>query len=60
MLTYGARTSPEELASQIEAVSASDVTSAAAAMLKAPPTVAVYGDTSAVPRYDQIAARLAA
>jgi processing peptidase subunit alpha len=54
-LTYGARTPPEELVAQIDAVTAEDVLGVAKAMLKTPPSVAVYGDVSSVPRYDQIA-----
>lgn len=55
VLTYGARTPPEELVAQIEAVTAEDVINVAKDMLKTPPSVAVYGDVRAVPRYDQIA-----
>eukprot|EP00965_Chrysotila_dentata_P217779 6190216-Pleurochrysis_carterae.AAC.2 len=56
VLTYGKRTPPEELVEQIRAVSADDLTTLAKTMLKSPPTIAVYGDTTAVPRYDQVAA----
>lgn len=55
VLTYGARTDPAELVAQIEAVTAADLNAAAAAMLKTPPSVVVYGDTTSVPRYDLIA-----
>jgi len=57
VLTYGARTPPEELVAQIEAVTAADLVGVAQTMLKTPPSVAVYGDTTSVPRYDQIAAQ---
>merc|ERR1712060_1040507 len=55
VLTYGARKSPEELVAEIEAVTAEDVISVAKAMLQTPPSVAVYGEVSSVPRYDKIA-----
>ena len=57
VLTYGKRTPPEELLAQINAVTASDLTSVAAALLKSPPSVGVYGDTTAVPRWDLLAAK---
>jgi len=55
VLTYGARTAPEELVAQIEAVTAADLNAVAAEMLKTPPSIVVYGDTTSVPRYDVIA-----
>jgi processing peptidase subunit alpha len=57
VLTYGARTPPEELVLQIEAVTATDLINVSKAMLKTPPSIAVYGDTTSVPRYDQIASQ---
>lgn len=57
VLTYGARTPPEILVRQIEAVTATDLSKIVSAMLKTPPSVAVLGDTTAVPRYDLIAQR---
>lgn len=59
VLTYGARTPPEVLIQQIDAVTAKDLNDAASAMLKSPPSVVVYGDTTCVPRYDLIAKALA-
>ena len=59
VLTYGARTPPEELVAQIEAVTAADLNSVAVEMLKSPPAVVVYGDTTSVPRYDIIAQQFA-
>jgi len=59
VLTYGERTPPETLVAQIEAVTAADLVGVAKAMLKMPPSIAVYGDTTAVPRYDVIAAQFA-
>merc|ERR1712137_811878 len=56
VLTYGARTPPEELVAQIDAVTAADLINVSKALLKTPPSIAVYGDTTSVPRYDQIAA----
>ena len=59
VLTYGARTEPEALVKQIEAVTAADLTKVATKLLKSPPSVVVVGDTTAVPRYDLIAKALA-
>ena len=59
MLTYGARTEPEALVKQIEAVTAADLTKVATKLLKSPPSIVVVGDTTAVPRYDIIAKALA-
>jgi processing peptidase subunit alpha len=58
-LTYGDRVPPEKLVADIAAVTASDLTGLAAKMLKTPPSVAVYGDTTSVPRYDLIAKQFA-
>ena len=58
-LTYGERVPPEKLVADIAAVTADDLTSLAAKMLRTPPSVAVYGDTTAVPRYDLIAKQFA-
>jgi len=55
VLTYGARVSPEELTSQIAAVTAADLNKCAKAMLKTAPSVVAYGDPTCVPRYDLIA-----
>jgi len=54
VLTYGARTPPETLVSQIDAVTAADLKAVAEKMLKTAPSVVVYGDTTSVPRYDVI------
>ena len=58
-LVYGERVSPETLTAQIAAVTAADLNAVAKAMLKTPPSVAVYGDTTCVPRYDLIAKQFA-
>jgi len=55
VLSYGARTEPGELVAQIEAVTAADLKAVATTLLKSPPSVVVYGDTTSVPRYDLIA-----
>jgi len=55
VLTYGKRNSPEELVAQIDAVTAADLNAVASKLLKSPPSVVVYGDTTSVPRYDMIA-----
>jgi len=55
VLSYGARTTPETLVAQINAVTADDLVATAQALLAAPPSVAVYGDTTCLPRYDIIA-----
>jgi processing peptidase subunit alpha len=59
VLTYGARTEPSELLKQIDAVTSADLNAVASALLKSPPSVVVYGDTTSVPRYDLIAKALA-
>jgi processing peptidase subunit alpha len=59
VLVYGERTPPETLVKQIAAVTADDLTGVASKLLKTPPSVAVYGDTTAVPRYDLIAKQFA-
>ena len=59
VMVYGARESPESLVKQIEAVTSEDLKTVASAMLKTPPSVAVYGDTTCVPRYDLIAKQFA-
>jgi len=59
VLTYGARAEPGELVAKIEAVTAADLNKVASTLLKSPPSVVVYGDTTAVPRYDLIAKALA-
>jgi processing peptidase subunit alpha len=58
-LIYGARVPPEQLVKEIAAVSAADLKAVATTMLKTPPSVAVYGDTTCVPRYDLIAKQFA-
>ena len=59
VLTYGARTPAADLVAQIEAVTEADLKKVASAMLKSPPSVVVYGDTTSVPRYDVIAKQFA-
>jgi len=54
-LIYGARVPPEQLVKDIAAVTADDLKAVATTLLKTPPSVAVYGDTTSVPRYDLIA-----
>ena len=58
-LVYGERVAPETLVKQIAAVTAKDLNAVAAKLLKTPPSVTVYGDTTAVPRYDLIAKQFA-
>jgi len=55
VLTYGARTPPSELAAQIDSVTAADLNKVATKLLKTEPSIVVYGDSTSVPRYDQIA-----
>ncbi|OUW48451.1 MAG: hypothetical protein CBD47_02910 [Synechococcus sp. TMED187] len=59
VLTYGARTAPAELVAQISAVTSDDIGRVASSLLKSPPSVVVVGDTTSVPRYDQVAKMLA-
>jgi len=58
-LIYGHRVPPEQLVKEIAAVTAADLKAIASTMLKTPPSVAVYGDTTCVPRYDLIAKQFA-
>lgn len=58
-LVYGGRVPPEKLVSQIAAVTTAELTSLASNLLKTPPSVAVHGDTTSVPRYDLIAKQFA-
>jgi len=58
-LVYGERVTPETLCAQIAKVTVADLNNVASTMLKTPPSVAVYGDTTAVPRYDIIAKQFA-
>jgi len=55
VLSYGDRTSADTLVARISAVTAEDITSVASDLLATPPSVAVYGDTTCLPRYDVIA-----
>lgn len=55
VLSYGARTPAEELVARINAVTAADIAGTAQELLATPPSVAVYGDTTSLPRYDVIA-----
>jgi processing peptidase subunit alpha len=57
VLTYGARTPPEILVQQIDAVTTAELRNVVANMIKTPPSIAVLGDPTAVPRYDLIAQR---
>lgn len=57
--TYGKRISADELCAQIDAVTPEKLSQVASRIVKSPPTVVVYGDITAVPRYDLIAKNLA-
>ena len=59
VLTYGARTPASELVQQIESVTAADLNKVASKLLKTPPSIVVYGDTTCVPRYDVISRQFA-
>jgi processing peptidase subunit alpha len=59
VLTYGARTPAADLVQQIESVTAADLNKVASNLLKTPPSIVVYGDTTCVPRYDVIARQFA-
>lgn len=59
MLTYGAHTPPMELVGRIEKVTSADLASLAKKVLSSPPSIAVYGDTTCVPRYDLIVKQFA-
>mmetsp|Transcript_28279 Transcript_28279/g.84387 ORF Transcript_28279/g.84387 Transcript_28279/m.84387 type:complete len:476 (-) Transcript_28279:214-1641(-) len=55
LLTYGAHTPPLELVDRIDKVTAADLANVTKKITSSPPSVAVYGDTTSVPRYDLIA-----
>eukprot|EP00962_Isochrysis_galbana_P053823 scaffold25318_cov117-Isochrysis_galbana.AAC.3 len=59
VLSYGAYTPATELVAKIEKVSAADLARVAKKVMASPPSVAVYGDTTSVPRYDVIAKQFA-
>jgi len=59
MLLNGKYGSVSDLSSKIDAISASDVASAAQALLRSKPTLVAYGDTHAVPHISTVAAALA-
>jgi processing peptidase subunit alpha len=56
--TYGKRSEPAELCKQIDAVTPAKLSQVAKRIVKSQPTVVVYGDVTAVPRYDLIAKNL--
>jgi len=58
VLFYGKRRSGKEIADQINALTAADLSNAAQRVLATTPSVAAYGDTGFVPQYDEIAAML--
>lgn len=60
VLTYGERSEPMDLVKKIEAVTAADLKKVASTLLKSTPSIVVYGDTTAVPRYDLVAKALSA
>lgn len=53
--TYGEVRSPTQICAQIDAVTEKDIRGVAAKMLATTPSVAAYGNLSALPRYDVIA-----
>lgn len=59
VLTYGHRKPVGEFVQEIRSLKASDLSAAAAKLLKSPPSMAVLGDIAHVPRYDQVAKRFA-
>lgn len=59
VLTYGARTPASDLVQQIESVTAADLSKVASNLLKTPPSIVFYGDTTCVPRYDVISRQFA-
>mmetsp|Transcript_28437 Transcript_28437/g.71583 ORF Transcript_28437/g.71583 Transcript_28437/m.71583 type:complete len:501 (+) Transcript_28437:11-1513(+) len=57
--TYGKHINPNDLCDQIDAVTPAKLSAVAKRILSSPPTVVVYGDITAVPRYDLIVKNLA-
>jgi len=55
VVTYGKVHSTRELCEMIDAVQPADIQRVAESMLKTQPSVAAYGDLSALPRYDAVA-----
>lgn len=58
ILTTGSVASAAELFARVDAVSAKDVQGAAAALLSTKPSVAVFGDVSSMPAYNEVEAML--
>eukprot|EP00967_Tisochrysis_lutea_P115070 scaffold183984_cov33-Tisochrysis_lutea.AAC.1 len=50
VLSYGAYTPAADLVAKIEKVTAADLANVAKKVISSPPSVAVYGDTTSVPR----------
>lgn len=57
LITFGEVQTAEQLCARIEAVTAADVQRVGSSMIKTPLSVAVYGDQSFVPRFDDISKR---
>merc|ERR1712063_234956 len=57
ILTYGKHESVSDLCKRIDAVTPESLQKAAAKALKSAPTIASFGDVSAVPSYDAVAAK---
>jgi len=55
LLCYGKRLSADDIAKQIDAVTAADLQKVAKEMLSTPLTYAAYGEVHSLPRYDTIA-----
>ena len=54
VLTFGKRLEPEDLCKQIDGLTGKQIQQAAQALLSSKPTVAAFGDISALPSYEQI------
>jgi len=56
-LTYGERKPPSAFLADVAKLSVADLSGAVAKLLKTPPTLAVVGDASALPRYEALLKR---
>ena len=56
-LTYGERKAPSVFLADVAKLSVADLSAAVAKLLKTPPTLAVVGDASALPRYEALVKR---
>ena len=57
LLTYKKRETPQELCAKVDAVTASSLKKTAEKMLQTKPTLAAFGNVTAIPKYDDVVKR---